>query len=460
MSRKTSYSFDDEPNDLVRRYERFIEGQGPGYFDVEELETIVDHYLYKGRTKESSSALELGLKLHPSSVELKTKRAKIYLVVGNYQKASHILNSLGESNDYEVILLRIEVLLKMGQHKEAYQMSVALINSETEELDNITLDLGYIFITQLDYDTAIEFLEIGEKYSPNNTDLLFELAFCYEQIAEEEKSIKIYHRIINIDAYSSEAWFNLGQLYFALQDFENAIDAYDFVLVINENDALAMLQKAHAHFQIEEYKEAIELYLSFDKLGIDEWQANLFIAECYEKLELYDQAIVHYNITLTLDPDSYDALTGLTICYLEKEDYVESLIYVQKALVVQENAPDAWVYLAETLVGMEDMDNALLAYLKSVALDPNQPDTYMAIANICMDKMEYKTALQYYLTAYEQDETVEHIHLFIAVAFFKTGNLSGAKLFLKKAIDQNLDASIAFFELCPEADKNDFEAQP
>ena len=67
MTRKLSIPLDDEPNELVKRYEKFLEGRGPGYFDVEELETIVDFYLHKGK-KESSTALELGFQAAPGKI--------------------------------------------------------------------------------------------------------------------------------------------------------------------------------------------------------------------------------------------------------------------------------------------------------------------------------------------------------------------------------------------------------
>lgn len=456
MSRKLSYPVDDDSNEIINKYEKFLAGKGPGYFDVEELETIVDYYLRKGKTKDSSKALDLGFQLHPGSSELKTKRAKIYLVAGETQKAFRLLDSLGTSSDYEVILLRIEALLKLSRNKEAYALSNQLFDSETEDLDNIGLDIAFIYIAQLDFETALYFLKKGDAFNPLSIDLLFELAFCYEQLADNDKAIETYNRIINIDSYTSEAWFNLGQVYFAVQDYPNAINAYDFALAINENDPLTSLQKAHAHFQNGDYEEAIETYNDHKKLVIEAWQANLFIGESYEKLEKYDDAIVYYQKSLIDQPDNYDALTGMAICYLEKEDFPESLIYIRKALDVQEDAHDAWVYLAEALIGLEDIDNALLAYLKSITLEPNQPDTLMAIANICMDKMEYETALQYYLTAYDQDTTLEFIDLFIAVAFYKSGNLTAAKIYLRKAIEQNLDANGFFLELCPDAHEHGF----
>ncbi len=88
MGRKLSYSVDDESNDIVKRYEQFLSGKATGYFDVEELENIVEYYLRHGRTKDCTKALELGLQLHPNNNALKTKRAKIYLATGDKKKPS------------------------------------------------------------------------------------------------------------------------------------------------------------------------------------------------------------------------------------------------------------------------------------------------------------------------------------------------------------------------------------
>jgi len=457
MGRKLQYQLDDDSSELIKRYEQFQAGKGPGYFDVEELETIVDYFLRKGKTKEGSKALDLGLKLHPGNASLQSKRAKIYLALGETQKAMRILESLGESTEYELQLLKAEALVKSGRTKEAEFICQTIIDNEKEDIDNISIDIAFVFIADMNIEKALYFLKIGDASNPKNIDLLFELAFCYEQLLESEKAIETYNRIINIDSFLSEAWFNLGQVYFVMLDYKKALNAYDFVLAINENDSLACLQKAHAHFQIEEFAQAIETYLDYGKMTGDNWQTHLFIGESYEKLERYDEAIEYYKLSLAEKEENYDALTGISICLLEKELFVESMIYTKKALEINDSAPDAWVYLAEALVGEDNLEDALIAYIKSITLEPNQPDTLMAIANICMDRGEWKTGLDYYLAAYDLDNTLEFIDLFIAVAFFKNDDIPASRIYLSKAIAQNLDAYRLFFEVCSDANQEDFQ---
>ena len=158
MNRKLLFPVDDESSDIVKRYEQFLTGAAPGYFDVEELESIVEFYLRKGRTKDCTKALDLGLKLHPNNTALKTKRAKIYLATGDDAKAFRILDKLAESTDYEVVLLKIEVLLKLDRTKEARLLADKLITDESDDLDNVCLDVAFIYLGQGDYISALKLL--------------------------------------------------------------------------------------------------------------------------------------------------------------------------------------------------------------------------------------------------------------------------------------------------------------
>ncbi|MDD3321598.1 MAG: tetratricopeptide repeat protein [Paludibacter sp.] len=454
MNRKLSFSVDDESNDIVKRYEQFLEGTATGYFDVEELEMIVEYYLRKGRTKDCTKALELGLQLHPNNNALRTKRAKIYLAVGDTKKAFKVLESLTETTDYEVQILKIEVLLKLDRTHEARLLSDKVLKEETDDSDNVYLDIAYIYLGLGDFTIALDFLKMGDKHNRKNSDLLFELAFCYEQCDDFDNAITTYNRIIDLDPYVDEAWFNLGQIYFAMQDFTHALEAYDFALTINEKDSLTCLQKGHVQFQLDQFEDAIETYREYQNMTTDKWQSDLFIAECYEKLENYEESIKYYLHSLEAFPKNFEALTGVGICLLELERFLESQDYIKQALLLNDEAADAWVYLAESYVGLDENEDALLSYLKSITLDPEQPDTLMAIANICLEKGEYETAKQYYLMASGMDASLEFVDLFIAVAYFKLGNPSDSAIYLEKAIRADETAASLFLELCPESLEN------
>lgn len=458
MSRKSAYTPEDDSNEIVKRYEAFLSNRGvSGYFDVEEMESIVDYYLRKGRTRESSKALEFGFRLHPNSTALMSKRAKIYIATGEIQKAFNILESLGDQGDYEITLLKIDALIRLEREKEGHLLCEKLIETESDDIDNVCLDIAYIFLAQFDIMSAYKYLRIGEAFNPLNDELLFELAFCQEHNDEIEQAIATYNKIIRSDPYAAEAWFNLGQIYFTKQDFQQALTAYDYARVIRPEDSLSCLQKAHTHFQLQQYPEALEEYFAYEEMTAENWQTFLFVGECYERMENYKDAIIYYQKSLEENEDNFEALTGIAICMLEQELFPDSIPYLERAIKLNDQAPDAWVYLAEALTGIEDTAGALIAYLKSINLDANQPDTLMAIANIFMEQAEFELALKYYQEALQCDEhhELENIHLFMAVAYHHTGDFIASQESLKKAMSENLDALKLFLELCPEITNNE-----
>ncbi len=453
MSKRLSYSPDDDNNELVHRYEKYLTKEGSGYFDVDELEKIIDYYLRRGQTKDSSEVVDLGFKLHPGSLQLQIKRAKIYLAAGDAQKALRQLDKFGQTDDYDNYLIRIEALARLDRIKEARLLCDSILKGENEETDLICLDFSMIFMSVLEMETALYYLQYGIKENPENTDILFDIAFCNESLFDIKGAIEAYNSIIKINPYSSEAWFNLGQIYFNQQEFKKALTAFDYAHTISPEDALTCLQKAHSHFQLQEFDSAIHYYLEHCDTTADKWQSYLYIAECYERQEKFTEAMDFYHKSLEANSDNYDALTGITICLLELEQYSESIDYAQKALELNENASEAWVYLAEGFTGIDNTDAAFLAYLKSVSIDRQQPDTLMAIGNIAMEKGEFEMALRYYQEALDlnMDAELENIELFMAVAYFKTGQQENAQKSLQEATAKNLDSQHLFYELCPDA---------
>lgn len=451
MGHKFTFIPDDEPNDIVRRYEDFLLNRKKvsGYFDVEELENIIDYYLHRGRTRESAEAVEFGFKIHPNSSVLLTKRAKNFLAIGEIHKAYRILDSLPEKDDYEVQLLRIEALMRMDRKKEATVLCDRLCKNEHSRLDTACMDIATVMTSLPEPEIALTYLTKGHEFNPKSLEILFEMAFCNEQLFEFEDALENYRKITRIDSFSIEAWFNMGQLYMGISEHNKAISCFDYAQAIKPDDSLTYLQKAHCFFQLQQYRDALNEYKEYTRLTSETWQTHLFIGECYERLDLYNEAILWYHKSLEIKADNYEALTGIAICLLEKEHFVASLDFLKKAIELKPEAADVWVYLGEALTGTDEIDGALVSYLKAIDIDPEQPDTLMAIANIFLEKGEYELAIQYYEQAdgFDYENELENIHLFLAIAHDKLGHFEESISELEIAAGLNPEAISLFREI-------------
>ncbi len=419
---------------LVLKYEQCLQEGRPCYFDVDEFEAISEFYLRKGRSKESSEVVELGLKLHPGSSILWLKKATLYLEIGDAGRALRILDRLPEKDDTEANLIRSECLLQLNRKEEALELLQRIMDDESFERADLALDIASILVQNEAYHEAIRFLNAALVESPSNQDLLFELAYNYEQLNDTEKSKETYHRILDIDPYSSETWFNLGQACFNDRDYTKAVEAYDFALVVNPEDSLSMLQKAHALYQNEQYEEAIQAYQDYGKMtefGAVLW---VYIGESFEKNGKFVDAMSYYQFAYEADPQNLDALTGMGICLMEQEKFRESLIWFERALRIDHNVSETWVYVAEVFVNIDMPEEALLSYTRSLEIDPLQADILAAIGNLHFDAFNFDLALQYYLQAEALNPELSGINLFYALVYAKKGEKALAETYLEKAV--------------------------
>jgi tetratricopeptide (TPR) repeat protein len=70
---------------------------------------------------------------------------------------------------------------------------------------------------------------------------LYELAFCYDVLDNQEESVQFYQQYIDNEPYSYAAWYNLGNAYTKLSLFEKAIDAYDYAILIKGQLCIGLL---------------------------------------------------------------------------------------------------------------------------------------------------------------------------------------------------------------------------
>jgi len=438
--------------ELVERYERSLSEGRSGYFDVDELEEISDFYQKRGRNKDSSAVIEMGLRLHPNSSILLLKRATLYLEIGEARRALQIIDRLPERNDTDANLVRAEILMQLNRTEEALILLHKVMDEESTERSALSLDISGILVEAGMHKEAIGFLLDALQEDEKNIDLFFELAYSYEQLGSTDKAIETYHRILDIDPYSSETWFNLGQACFNENRYAEAIDAYDFALAINPNDSLAQLQKAHSLFQSAQYLKAASAYkeygLNAEVTGI----VLVYEGESYEKAGLFDQAMTCYQKALEISPKSVDACTGMGICLMEKEDYRASLVWFEKALRIDHTICETWVYVAEVFVNLEMPEEAMMSYMRSLEIDPAQADVLASVGNLHFDAGDYEKALTFYQEAEVLDSELTGLNFFYALVYAKIGARDVAGEYLSKAIQADENAQKLFDEIMDDHD--------
>jgi tetratricopeptide (TPR) repeat protein len=61
-----------------------------------------------------------------------------------------------------------------------------------------------------EYEQAMDFLHRAVKIAPHHIHSLMEIGNCYEYLNQSDKAIVYYEKVIQIDPFHAEAWFNKG----------------------------------------------------------------------------------------------------------------------------------------------------------------------------------------------------------------------------------------------------------
>ena len=81
------YQGESEIDNLVKRFERMVEDNDQHYFDLEEFEAIIGHYLSFGLVYNAKKVLQYASTLFPENLTLQLREAQIMASMGKQIKA-------------------------------------------------------------------------------------------------------------------------------------------------------------------------------------------------------------------------------------------------------------------------------------------------------------------------------------------------------------------------------------
>ena len=99
-------------NFSLSRFESMLKTNSVLFFDSNEFEEIIQHYLENGKIALAKKATKLGLEQHPSSTNLKLFQVEIYVLDNKLDIADELLDKLFhiEKSNEEVYIQKANIL--------------------------------------------------------------------------------------------------------------------------------------------------------------------------------------------------------------------------------------------------------------------------------------------------------------------------------------------------------------
>ncbi len=456
MDRERDYFIDKkETKMLVQRFEKMLQKKEQHFFDVIELECIVEHYLYEFKIKDAENAIDFALNLHPYSIELKIKKAQVLFSTGNYKLAHKMLIVLEkiENTNPDIFLLLGNIYIIFEEYDKAHTKFREAIKYSEEDIIEILLEIALNFEQVNKYDDALKYLT--EAYVLDNSFLpiIYELAYCCEKTGKFEKSIRFYKIYLDQEPFSCDAWYNLGLVYNKIDDYNSAIDAYDYAIAIDNKFETVYFNKANSLANAEIYTEAIEVYHEYIKIAKESPEAFFYIAECYMRIDDFEMAEKYYSKTLKLDEKFSDALFGIGIINYFKDKYTESLLYLNKAIEIDNDNPEYWFYLGLVNSKLKFEKASASAFKKASELDPYDCDIWLSYAELHFENNKIDKAINIIKKAVSLNNNAK-LNYRLAAYYFCNKNIGLAIDKFETGLSIDFDKHNEFLNLCPDANSN------
>lgn len=452
-----------EDLEVVRRYER---SNKRTYFDTEEVEIIFEYYLDKEEDVKAAIALDLGLRLHPHSEELKLKKVQILTIWENFDKALEVLDNEIDPDDIEALFWRGNIFVQQDKIEQALEIYNRLLEQEKddEHFDDLCLDIAYTFNKDEYISFALQFLEKGFKFNPQNHELLLHYANLNILSENFEKAINILNKLLDQDPYHQYAWKLLSSIYYSLKNYIEALEAIEFAILLKKKDTEAWSLKGEISFHLNNFDNAISCFKNILKLSQNTEKhaaAYEWLGDSYESKEEYENALYFYQESIRLNQILCIEDTRLYInclaCLLELEHFEECETLAKKCLIKFPDMSIFYNYYAEACLGQNKQIEGKNAFIKSLELDSEQPTINFAIGNICLYCEDYNNAIEHFRKAYDLEPNGQTA-LLLACSYFKTKDTDKAKDFFAIAYDKIHNSTMIFLERCPEGEYfiNDF----
>jgi tetratricopeptide (TPR) repeat protein len=395
-------SEEEEYNLSLSKFESMLKTNKILFFDSEEFEEIILHYLDMGKTSLAKKALKLALEQHPKSTGLKLVQVEMLVYEDKLDQAEKLLNELYaiEPHNEEIYIQKASIYSKRDNHEEAVKLLTTALQYTDDYADVYNLmGMEYLFMDNLEL-AKESFIKCLEEDFEDQT-ALYNVVYCFEFLDQNLEAIEYLKTYIDRNPYSEIAWHQSGRLYYGLKDYENAIMAFEYATYIDETFIGAFMEKGKALERLRRYEEAIDSYNRTIELDDPTSYALLRIGKCYEKLGNKVLALKFFNKTVHEDPLLDKGWIAITDFYVRQKNYQKALFYVNKALVIDNENRMYWKRYATINKALNLFEEAEVGYRKAVEHGDYQLDTWLFWVDILQYLGEFETATQTLLQASE-----------------------------------------------------------
>jgi tetratricopeptide (TPR) repeat protein len=405
----------------LKKFESMLKTNKVLFFDSEEFEEIILHYLDIGKATLAKKALKLALEQHPKSTGLKLVQVEMLVYDDKLDQAEKLLNELYaiEPTNEEIFIQKASIYSKRDDHEKAVEFLTTALKHTEDYADVYNLiGMEYLFMDNLEL-AKENFIKCLEE-DLEDQSALYNVVYCFEFLDQNREAIEYLAKYTDRSPYSEIAWHQMGRLYYGIKEYENALRAFEFATYIDDEFLGAFMEKGKALERLKRFEDAIESYTRTIELDDPTSYALLRIGKSYEKLGNKTQALKYFNKTVHEDPLLDKGWIAITDFYIRQKNYQKALFYVNKALAIDDQNRLYWKRYGSINKAINMYEEAEYGYRKAVELGDYQLDTWLFWVDMMQFLGEFNNAVltliqaaEYFPEEFEIEYRLAGLHLML-----------------------------------------------
>lgn len=364
---------DQDTYTLVVQFEQALsEGRQP-YYDVEDLELILEYYLEMGSYRQMRNALALAQDIHPLAFVFKVKEVQLDIATKEYTKAQAKLNHLEGLNmrSVELLIARATILLHQGQSDAGLKILDKAFKDAEDPVDVLQLIID-AHLSQGDYPRAIEALlkwcEMDDE--PLEESALYQLAMCLDFTNEYDRALELFHSFTTREPYNPLLWYQIGSFHLRKNQEKKALQAFEWATLADENYHPAYFEQGRIHERNERLYDALTAYRQSISEEVPSGYIHFRIGLLELELDAPKEALRQFNTAIELEDDIDDIYLERAGVLMELELYTEALVDFQRVWLEEAYGEEDVLDYVECLIELDDLDEAIRILYDGIAKFP------------------------------------------------------------------------------------------
>jgi len=421
----------EETQSSISKFEHMLKTNHIYYFDAQEFEDIIVHYLGFGDNQLAKKALKMGLEQHPTSHELMLLQSEVLILDEKYEAASKLLDYVEKLNpmDEEISLQKASIASKNGDHQASINHLHKALELSKDPLEIWNL-LGMEHLLAEEYEEASYFFKNCVDDTPQDYSALYNLLYAYEQLEKTDEAIAVLNEVLEVDPYSEVAWHQLGLVLLKKGLQKEALSAFDFALISDDTFTGAYIEKGKLLEEMGRINEAIENY----EIALNTNDPSAFvyqcIGRCHETLENKALATKFYLKAIHLEPSNESSWAALIEFFIQQELYKKAKDYFKRSLEVNSDSTTLWKKGIQIFTALDQYEKALAAYEKLYDLGLYELDLILGHIDLYLKLGQWNKARTLLDEAYKSFPESRALALRLGGCSLELGNANEALYFL------------------------------